>query len=70
MCALIMSSRYRWPHVILVLMVFGQPALACSLPEGAARAVVSVIDGDISVPEEAGLGIDLDEAVVAKYTVK
>ena len=52
MCALIMSSRYRWPHVILVLMVFGQPALACSLPEGAARAVVSVIDGDTLVLDD------------------
>jgi L-rhamnonate dehydratase len=29
-----------------------------------------VIDGDISVPEEPGLGIDLDEAVVARYRVK
>ena len=28
-----------------------------------------VIDGEISVPEEPGLGIELDEAVVAKYRV-
>src|SRR5262245_28328634 len=28
-----------------------------------------VIDGEISVPEEPGLGVDLDEAVVAKYRV-
>ena len=29
-----------------------------------------VVDGDICVPEEPGLGIDLDEAVVEKYRVK
>lgn len=29
-----------------------------------------VIDGDICVPEEPGLGIDLDEAVVEKYRVR
>lgn len=28
-----------------------------------------VVDGDISVPEEPGLGIELDEAVVAKFRV-
>ena len=28
-----------------------------------------VIDGDITVPEEPGLGVDLDESVVAKYRV-
>lgn len=28
-----------------------------------------VIDGDIRVPEEPGLGVELDEAVVAKYRV-
>src|SRR5262245_48159258 len=28
-----------------------------------------VLDGEISVPEEPGLGVDLDEAVVAKYRV-
>lgn len=28
-----------------------------------------VIDGDISVPEEPGLGIELDEEVVARYRV-
>ena len=28
-----------------------------------------VIDGDISVPEEPGLGIELDEEIVAKYRV-
>jgi L-alanine-DL-glutamate epimerase-like enolase superfamily enzyme len=28
-----------------------------------------VIDGDISVPEEPGLGIDLNEEIVAKYRV-
>ncbi len=28
-----------------------------------------VVDGEISVPEEPGLGIELDEAVVAKYRV-
>ncbi len=28
-----------------------------------------VVNGDISVPEEAGLGIELDEEVVAKYRV-
>jgi L-alanine-DL-glutamate epimerase-like enolase superfamily enzyme len=29
-----------------------------------------VIDGDIGVPEEPGLGVELDEAVVAKYRVR
>ena len=29
-----------------------------------------VIDGDITVPEEPGLGVDLDEAVVEKYCVR
>jgi L-alanine-DL-glutamate epimerase-like enolase superfamily enzyme len=29
-----------------------------------------VIDGDIIVPEEPGLGVDLDEAVVEKYRVR
>src|SRR5258707_8157175 len=29
-----------------------------------------VVDGRISVPEEPGLGIDLDEAVVARYRVE
>src|SRR5213080_1151186 len=28
-----------------------------------------VIDGEIRVPEEPGLGVELDEAVVAKYRV-
>jgi L-alanine-DL-glutamate epimerase-like enolase superfamily enzyme len=28
-----------------------------------------VVDGDIRVPEEPGLGVDLDEAVVARYRV-
>jgi L-alanine-DL-glutamate epimerase-like enolase superfamily enzyme len=28
-----------------------------------------VIDGDISVPEEPGLGIDLNDEIVAKYRV-
>jgi len=28
-----------------------------------------VVDGDISVPEEPGLGVELDEAVVAKFRV-
>ena len=28
-----------------------------------------VVDGEISVPEEPGLGVELDEAVVAKYRV-
>jgi L-alanine-DL-glutamate epimerase-like enolase superfamily enzyme len=28
-----------------------------------------VIDGEISVPEEPGLGIELDEQVVEKYRV-
>ena len=27
------------------------------------------VDGDIRVPEEPGLGIELDESVVAKYRV-
>jgi L-alanine-DL-glutamate epimerase-like enolase superfamily enzyme len=28
-----------------------------------------VVDGEISVPEEPGLGVDLDEEIVAKYRV-
>jgi L-rhamnonate dehydratase len=28
-----------------------------------------VVNGDVSVPEEPGLGIDLDEEVVARYRV-
>lgn len=28
-----------------------------------------VVDGDITVPEEPGLGVDLDETIVAKYRV-
>jgi L-alanine-DL-glutamate epimerase-like enolase superfamily enzyme len=28
-----------------------------------------VVDGDISVPEEPGLGVDLDEEIVAKYRI-
>lgn len=30
----------------------------------------TVVDGDISVPEEPGLGVELDEKVVEKYRVK
>lgn len=33
------------------------------------RQKFPVIDGDITVPEEPGLGVELDEAVVAKYRV-
>jgi L-alanine-DL-glutamate epimerase-like enolase superfamily enzyme len=29
-----------------------------------------VVDGDISVPEEPGLGVELDEAAVEKYRVR
>jgi L-rhamnonate dehydratase len=28
-----------------------------------------VVDGDIVVPEEPGLGVELDEEVVARYRV-
>ena len=28
-----------------------------------------VVDGEIAVPEEPGLGVDLDDAVVARYRV-
>ena len=28
-----------------------------------------MIDGDIAVPEEPGLGVELDEDIVAKYRV-
>jgi L-alanine-DL-glutamate epimerase-like enolase superfamily enzyme len=31
---------------------------------------VPVVDGDITVPEEPGLGVELDEKVVEKYRVK
>jgi L-alanine-DL-glutamate epimerase-like enolase superfamily enzyme len=42
--------------------------------QGALRQILTkqrfpVIDGDIRVPEEPGLGVELDEAVVAKYRV-
>jgi L-alanine-DL-glutamate epimerase-like enolase superfamily enzyme len=33
------------------------------------KQTFSVIDGDISVPEEPGLGVELDEKIVAKYRV-
>src|SRR5260370_6348349 len=33
------------------------------------RQTFPVVDGDISVPEEPGLGVDLDEETVAKYRV-
>jgi L-rhamnonate dehydratase len=33
------------------------------------KQVFPVIDGDISVPEEPGLGVELDEEIVAKYRV-
>ena len=33
------------------------------------RRTFPVIDGEIRVPEEPGLGVDLDEKVVAKYRV-
>jgi L-alanine-DL-glutamate epimerase-like enolase superfamily enzyme len=42
-----------------------QGALRQSLTEQA----FSVVDGDISVPEGPGLGVDLDEEIVAKYRV-
>jgi L-rhamnonate dehydratase len=33
------------------------------------RQAFPVIDGEIAVPEEPGLGVDLDESIVAKYRV-
>jgi L-rhamnonate dehydratase len=38
-----------------------------ALRQGLTRQRFPVIDGDIRVPEEPGLGIELDESVVAKY---
>jgi L-alanine-DL-glutamate epimerase-like enolase superfamily enzyme len=29
-----------------------------------------VMDGDVQVPEEPGLGVDIDEKVVEKYRVR
>jgi L-alanine-DL-glutamate epimerase-like enolase superfamily enzyme len=43
-----------------------QGALRTSLT----KQTFPVMDGDISVPEEPGLGVDLDEAIVAKYQVR
>jgi L-alanine-DL-glutamate epimerase-like enolase superfamily enzyme len=33
------------------------------------KQTVPVVDGDISVPEEPGLGIELNEEIVSKYRV-
>jgi L-alanine-DL-glutamate epimerase-like enolase superfamily enzyme len=33
------------------------------------RQTFPVVEGEITVPEEPGLGVELDEAVVAKYRV-
>jgi L-alanine-DL-glutamate epimerase-like enolase superfamily enzyme len=41
-----------------------------ALRKSLTKQTFSVIDGDIMVPEEPGLGVDLDEAIVAKYRVK
>lgn len=46
---------WRVPHCCVLLGALGLPAshtLACSLPEGAARAVVSVIDGDTLILDD------------------
>src|SRR6266436_648445 len=40
-----------------------------ALRKSLTRQRFPVVDGDIRVPEEPGLGIDLDESVVAKYRV-
>src|SRR6516165_1099334 len=40
-----------------------------ALRKSLTKQTFPVIDGDIPVPEEPGLGIDLDEAIVAKYRV-
>ena len=40
-----------------------------ALRKSLTKQTFPVIDGDISVPEEPGLGIDLDEEVVARYRV-
>jgi L-alanine-DL-glutamate epimerase-like enolase superfamily enzyme len=34
-----------------------------------AKQAFPVMDGDISVPEEPGLGVELNEEIVAKYRV-
>ncbi|MDW8351536.1 MAG: enolase C-terminal domain-like protein, partial [Anaerolineae bacterium] len=34
------------------------------------RQTFPVVDGYVSVPEEPGLGVELDEAIVEKYLVR
>jgi L-alanine-DL-glutamate epimerase-like enolase superfamily enzyme len=41
---------------------------AMDLDEEAAQSF-PVLDGDVSVPEEPGLGVELNEEIVAKYRV-
>jgi L-alanine-DL-glutamate epimerase-like enolase superfamily enzyme len=41
-----------------------------ALRKSLTRQTFPVVDGDISVPEEPGLGVDLDETIVAKYRVR
>jgi L-alanine-DL-glutamate epimerase-like enolase superfamily enzyme len=40
-----------------------------ALRKSLTRQTFPVVDGEIAVPEEPGLGIELDEAIVAKYRV-
>jgi L-alanine-DL-glutamate epimerase-like enolase superfamily enzyme len=40
-----------------------------ALRKSLTKQTFPVVDGDISVPEEPGLGVELDEAIVAKYRV-
>jgi L-alanine-DL-glutamate epimerase-like enolase superfamily enzyme len=41
-----------------------------ALRKSLTRQTFPVVDADISVPEEPGLGVDLDETIVAKYRVR
>ena len=68
----------RFAHVEPAYLELAEPDIdagaANCVEQGALRQTLTkqkfpVVDGDISVPEEPGLGIELDEKVVEKYRV-